>query len=236
MNEGAPGPAAAPAVNGASGRRTEAPLVYLITDRAATRGRPLTEVVAAALAGGRDAGVPLDRLALQLREKDLSAARLLDLARSLRAITAPAKVRLFVNDRVDVALAAGADGVHLATTSMAVADVRSIAPGLAIAVSTHSAADVRHALDARVSFCVTGPVFDTPSKRQYGAPIGLSGLRDVVSAAGDLPVLGLGGVDATNAALCRQSGAAGVAVIRAVMSADDPRAATAAVFKMILAT
>lgn len=236
MNEPAPGSGAAPAANGAPSSDRAPPLVYLITDRTATGGRPLTQVVAAAIAGARDAGAPLERLAVQLREKDLAAGRLLELARSLRALTQPAKVRLFVNDRVDVALAAGADGVHLATTSLPAADVQAIAPALAIAVSTHSAADVRRARDARVSFCVTGPVFDTPSKRHYGVPLGLGGLKDVVQAAGDLPVLALGGVGAANAASCRQTGVSGVAVIRAVMSASDPAGATAQVFKMILAT
>lgn len=189
-----------------------APRLYIITDRKATAGgRPLVEVVAAALEGARGAG---DRVAVQLREKDLDASSLINLARNLRAITAAAGVRLFINDRVDVALAVGADGVHLGVQSLLPADVRAIAPHLRIGVSTHSRAEVQAAADARADFVVFGPVWATPSK-----PDRIMGLDQLaqVSALG-VPVLALGGIDVANARPCIRAGAVGVACIRSVIS------------------
>ena len=156
-------------------RALAAPRLYLITDRKATGGRALAEVVAAALTGIAGSGLDPGDVAVQLREKDLDGRALVDLARALRATTAAAGVRLFINDRIDVALAVGADGVHLGGTSLAPAEARAIAPALAIAVSTHGIADVRAALDdpARIAFAVFGPIRDTPSKRGYGPPLGI---------------------------------------------------------------
>jgi thiamine-phosphate pyrophosphorylase len=204
-----------------------APRVYLVTDRHATHGRPLPEVVARALGAlGRRGHVDGATLAVQLRDKDLGGLALLDLGRALRRLTAEAGVRLYVNDRVDVALACGADGVHLGGGALSPAEARSLAPGLAIAVSTHAPDEVaRAAAGGAVSFAVFGPVFDTPSKRAFGPPPGLAALT--AACATTLPVLALGGVDATNAGDCRAAGAAGVACIRAVFGAPDPQAALA---------
>jgi thiamine-phosphate pyrophosphorylase len=203
-----------------------APRLYLITDRHATGGRPLVDVVRAALAG-----VPAalrGAVAVALREKDLEARALLALARELRALTRDSGAPFFVNDRVDVALAAQADGVHLSGRSLAPADVARLAPSLGVAVSTHSRAEVEAAARARaagvdVRFAVFGPVWDTPSKRGLGVPVGLEALR-AATAAG-IPVLALGGVTADRVADCRAAGAAGVACIRAICSAPDPAAA-----------
>jgi thiamine-phosphate pyrophosphorylase len=198
-----------------------APLLYLVTDRHATEGRPLDQVIARVLAALPKVNRPGSALAVQLREKDLGGRDLLDLARTLRALTAAAGVRLFVNDRVDVALAAGADGVHLGAGALDVADVHLIAPTTQIALSTHSVAEVaRAAADGRVSFVVFGPVFDTPSKRAFGPPLGLDALH--AAAAQSIPVLAIGGVDAAAAVSCRAAGAAGIACIRPLMSTTDP--------------
>ena len=202
------------------------PRLYLITDRDATAGRPLVEVVRRALEGA-----PYDgSVAVQLRDKALEGRALLELARELRAVTQAAGAALFINDRVDVALAVGADGVHLGRRSLAPADVARIAPALAIAVSTHARAEVEAAAGARhlhpnvhVRFAVFGPLWDTKSKRPYGAPVGLEALRDAATVG--LPLLGLGGITAERAAACRRAGAAGVACIRAVLGADDPASA-----------
>lgn len=211
------------------------PLIYLITDRHATDGRPLDTVVASALRALTTATVPPSAVAVQLREKDMRAHALLDLARRLREITAAAGARLFINDRVDLALAVGADGVHLGGGALDVNDTRVVAPGMQIAVSTHTVADVaRAASDHRISFAVFGPVFATPSKQMLGAPTGVATLREACAAS--LPVLALGGVDASNARACLAARASGIACIRAVMHADDPEAALTRLFEAIEST
>lgn len=215
-----------------TGAAGAAPLVYIITDRHATGGRALGDVVAAALRGlPRRGGEPIGTaVAVQLREKDLEGRALLDLGRTLRGPTAEAGVRLFVNDRVDVALAAGADGVHLGGGAFPPREVRALAPHLQIAVSTHGAAELANAAAAGLaSFAVFGPVFDTPSKRGLGSAQGLDRLHDACAAAPGLPVLALGGVDVARAADCLAAGAAGVACIRPILSAADPAAALAGI-------
>ncbi len=205
------------------------PRLLLITDRKATGGRPLVDVVSDALAG-----VPAARrgeVAVALREKDLEARALLELARALRAVTRAAGAALFVNDRLDVALAAEADGVHLGGRSLAPADVARVAPGLALAVSTHGRAELEAALRARdlgadIRFAVFGPVWDTPSKRALGTPVGLAALTDAATLG--LPLLALGGVTPERVPACRAAGAFGVAGIRAICSADEPSAAVGA--------
>jgi thiamine-phosphate pyrophosphorylase len=192
--------------------------LYFVTDRSRTAGRPLVEVVEAALAGGVDA--------VQLREKDLPARDLLDLARRLRTVCASYGARLLINDRVDIALTVGADGVHLPANSFTPADARRLlGPGRLIGASAHSVDEARAASGA--DFVVCGPVFDTPSKRQYGAPLGIDGLATVIGAA-SCPVLAIGGVTAERVVdVCRR-GAHGVAVVAALSEARDPMAAARA--------
>ena len=192
--------------------------VYLVTDRAQTAGRPLLEVVAAALRGGVGA--------VQLRERDLATRELLALAVELRALTRAAGAALLINDRIDVALACEADGVHLPGRSFAVAEARALLGDRLIGVSTHAAGEVAAAHAAGADFAVFGPLYDTPSKRAYGPPLGLDGLR-AARAAAPLPLFAIGGIDAARAADARAAGADGVAVIRAVLAAADPRAAAA---------
>ena len=192
--------------------------VYLVTDRAQTAGRPLLEVVAAALRGGVGA--------VQLRERDLATRELLALAVELRALTRAAGAALLINDRIDVALACEADGVHLPGRSFAVAEARALLGDRLIGVSTHAAGEVAAAHAAGADFAVFGPLYDTPSKRAYGPPLGLDGLR-AARAAAPLPLFAIGGIDAARAADARAAGADGVAVIRAVLAAADPTAAAA---------
>ena len=201
-----------------------APRLYLITDREATGGRPLVEVVAAALTGVAGSGLDPDDVAVQLREKDLDGGALTELARALRATTAAAGVRLFINDRVDVALAVGADGVHLGGTSLTPAEARAIAPTLAVVLSTHGITDVRAAI-GKATFAVFGPIHDTPSKRAYGPPLGFEALAAARLAVPDLPLLALGGIDARDVPEVLAAGAHGVACIRPVMAATDPAVA-----------
>lgn len=198
------------------------PRLYIVTDRTATGGRPLVEVVARALEGITDSGLDPGEVAVQLREKDLEGRALTELARALRAVTARAGVRLFVNDRLDVALAVDADGVHLGGGSLPPAEARALAPALAIGVSAHGASDVRAAAGA-ATFAVFGPIRDTPSKRRYGPPLGLTALGAAAQAG--LPLLAIGGLDAGDVPAAIAAGARGIACIRPVMAATDPTAA-----------
>jgi len=168
-----------------------------------------------------DAGLP----AVQLREKDLGGRALLALAEQLRAATLRSGALLFVNDRVDVAIAAEADGVHLGGGSMPVAVARALLPaGALVGVSTHA---VDEAAATTADFAVFGPVYATPSKAAFGPPQGLDRLR-AATAASRVPVLAIGGVTAARVPEVRAAGAAGVAVIRDVLEAPDPAAATRA--------
>lgn len=196
----------------------QAARLIIITDRHATNGRPVVDVVARALAG---AGSAAGRVDIQLREKDLSARMLLDLAHQLRAVTRVTGSRLLINERIDVALAANADGVHLGNGALSIADVRAIAPGLTIGVSTHQTHEIQAAANAGADFVVYGPVFETPTKTQA---VGLAALRAATRAP--IPVLALGGIDAGNVTDCLAAGAAGIACIRAIMTAADPASVT----------
>ena len=212
-------------MNGSLGFR-----VYLVTDRQQTAGRPLTEVIAAAARGrlqgtGQTPANPLD-LAVQLREKDLSARELQNLGARLQEVLTPHQVPLLINDRIDVALALDAAGVHLAGHSLSTRTARKIlGPDKLLGVSTHSLGAARLAADEGADFVVFGPVFATPSKRAYGPPQGLSKLAAVAQDV-PIPVLGIGGITPANLPRVRQTGAHGVAMIRAVLAAPDPGAAT----------
>ena len=187
--------------------------VYLITDRHRTRERPLLDVVEQALRGGVRA--------VQLRERDLETPALLQLARQLRTLTRRHEALLLINDRIDVALTCDADGVHLPTQSFRVEDARVLlGPERLIGVSTHHPEEVADTAAAGADFAVFGPVFDTPSKRPYGPSVGLDALADAARAS-TIPVLAIGGIAAPRVAAVVARGAAGVAVIRALMQADD---------------
>jgi thiamine-phosphate pyrophosphorylase len=197
--------------------------VYLVTDRAQTNGRPLLDVIDAALRAGIRA--------VQLRERDLSARALLALAEQLRELTWRHGAALLINDRIDIALACGADGVHLPAHSFAVADARALlGPARLIGVSTHAPAEVARAAAAGADFAVLGPICETPSKRAYGPPLGLAALT-AARAAARIPLFAIGGMDVGCVAAAREHGADGVAVIRAVLAADDACQAAAALVR-----
>ena len=204
------------------GKAFVAPALYLITDRHATAGRPLTEVVAAALRGAAGFRRPDGRLplAVSLREKDLSGAELRTLAGEIVALTRAAGADLYVNGRLDVALACGAEGVHLPGEHLVPGEIQILAPHLHIAVSTHTIDEVQAAARAGADFVVFGPVFETASKAGVVPTRGLSGLADV-AAKTNIPVLALGGVTPARATACRDAGARGLACIGAVMGASD---------------
>jgi len=196
------------------------PRVHLATDRGVAPDP-------AAVARAALAHLPPRAVALHLREKDLSGRELLALARALRAICHDAAQLLLVNDRADVALAAGADGVHLPSAGLPPEAARALlGPGRLVGVSCHGEADVARARAGGADFATFGPVFDTPSKRAYGAPVGLAALRRAASAG--LPLVALGGVDVASARQPVAAGAHGVAAIRAWLAAPDPGAAVRA--------
>ena len=193
--------------------------LYLITDRAAST-RPPLEVVEECLGAGLRA--------VQLREKDLEVRALLALAEPLREATRRHGARLLINDRADVALAVGADGVQRTHTSLPVAALRGITPpGFLIGASAHSTAEAREAATEGADFVVFGPVYDTPSKRRYGPPQGLAAL-EAAAVATPRPLLAVGGITPERVREVRAAGAAGVAVIGAVYGAAQPADATKA--------
>jgi thiamine-phosphate pyrophosphorylase len=190
--------------------------LYLITDRKQTK-LPLHEAVRLALEGGVRA--------IQLREKDLPIRELLSLAKEIRAIANEFNAKLFINDRVDVAVAVEADGVHLGHQSMPPEAVRKIVgKRMLIGVSTHSMDEARAAEKGRADFVTFGPVFATPSKRQYGAPAGIEALKTVKRQT-TIPVFGLGGIKPENLREVMNAGADGIAMISAIFGAEDVRGA-----------
>ncbi|HSB69787.1 MAG TPA: thiamine phosphate synthase [Candidatus Methylomirabilis sp.] len=199
--------------------------LYLVTDRQQAAGRDLLDVVGRALTGGLRA--------IQLREKDLSTRDLYDLGRRLLGLTRPAGAALLINDRVDVAMALDADGVHLTRRSLPPKSARDLlGPGRLIGISCHSLADVREAVDGGVDFVVLGPVYATPSKAAYGPPVTTALIEEARSAC-PVPLLAIGGIKTARVPAVMAAGADGVAAISAVMAAPDPADATREILSAI---
>ena len=192
--------------------------LYLITDRRSLpAGRDLLATVRLALRGGVRA--------VQLREKDLSAAELYPLALELRELTREFSARLLINDRVDLALAVNADGVHLGHHSLPIAVARQLLGNQRlIGVSTHHPDEVKAAATSGADFVTFGPVYATPSKLPYGLPVGLEPLAAACAAVA-LPVFALGGVTAARLPELRAAGCRHVALIGAILQAGDPETA-----------
>ena len=201
--------------------------LYLITDRhLATASGGLLAAVEAALAGVAE-NEPPGTIAVQLREKHLDVRELYELALALKPICKRFGAPLLVNDRIDVAVAAGADGAHLASTSFTVADARTlIGPTKLIGVSTHSTQELTLAARDGADFAVFGPVYDPLSKGAYGPAKGLAALADAVKAANNMPLYALGGINQARAAeiasLPTGSRPSGIAVIGAVFGTTAP--------------
>ena len=199
--------------------------LYLITDRFQANGRDLVGVVREALKGGVKA--------VQLREKDLSASQVFSLARELRKITADHGARLFINDRIDIALAVDADGVHLGAGSVPVATARELlGSGRLIGYSSHRQAEACRAETDGADFVTFGPVYFTPSKAAYGAPRGVEELRAVCSEL-TIPVFALGGITGETISEVFAAGSHGIALISAVIAASSPKRAASSLLQTI---
>ena len=202
------------------------PTLYVILDRAAARGRTLEEILDATLAGGC-------RM-VQLREKKWPAGRVLPLAQRLRARCRETGATFIVNDRVDLALAAEADGVHLGQDDLPAALARPLLRrGMILGVSTHSVEQARAAAAAGADYVAVGSMFPTATKPDFQ----LVGPALIRAVRGEIrvPLIGIGGVMVENVGDVIRAGADGVAVISAVCGAADPRLATHRFFEAIRA-
>lgn len=202
------------------------PSIYLITDRKAAPHGAFLGTIRAALSGGI-------RL-VQLREKDLSGRELLILAKEVRALANGYGARLLINDRADIALLSGADGVHLTSGSYAPSWARGLlGPGKLIGVSTHSLEEARRAEAGGADFVTFGPVFHTPSKAAYGEPVGTGPLKETAAAL-SIPVYALGGIKKENMREAIGAGAR-VAVISAIMGSFDAELAARELIEKVVA-
>jgi len=191
--------------------------LYVVTDPGLSRGRSTVEVVRAAIEGGAGA--------IQLRAKEMSTRDLLDAARELRGVTLEAGVTFIVNDRADVALAAGADGVHVGQEDLPVADARRLlGPDMIVGASCHSLPEARRAEEEGADYVNIGPVFATSTKAHGSPPVGpglITEVRDVLQC----PLTSMGGINSSNVDRVVLAGADRVAVVSAVVTADDVAAA-----------
>jgi thiamine-phosphate pyrophosphorylase len=197
------------------------PLIYLITNGQTTpHTTPATEDFSHVLQLVRAAVVARIDL-VQIREKRLAASVLYQLAANAAGITQRSSTKLLINDRADIASAAGADGVHLTTSSLPTDVVRlTFGAGFLIGVSTHSSEEVSRARQNGADFVVFGPVFETASKKQYGDALGVASFGRVSSEVSPFPVLALGGVTMDNVEECVRAGARGIAAIRMLQQPD----------------
>lgn len=194
--------------------------LYLITARQQTNNRPFLPLLQQTV----DAGLP----AIQIREKDLTTKELLSLAHQVVTLSRKGGARVFINDRVDVAQASEADGVHLRANSFPVSVARKLlGDGQLIGVSAHSVAEVCRAEAEGADFVVLGPIYQTPSKVAYGPPLGLHVLESAAKQS-KIPVFAIGGITLSRVMEVRQVGAYGVAVISAILSSPDASYATRA--------
>jgi thiamine-phosphate pyrophosphorylase len=195
------------------------PTLYLVTDTALSRPRPVADVVRAAVAGGVTV--------VQVRDKTAGRRELLELTRAVQAAV-PAHVPVVVNDAVDVALLAGADGVHVGQDDLPPGEVRAlIGPDrlLGFSVSSTDELAVALALPAGTLDLVgIGPVRGTPTKPDAGRPLGLDGVRELAATAraAGLATVAIGGIDAANAAEVAAAGVDGICVVSAICAAPDP--------------
>lgn len=192
--------------------------LYLVTDSELAAGRDLSEIVGSAVAGG----VTM----VQLREKEACTRDFVSLARKLIETLRPLGIPLIINDRIDVALAVDADGVHIGQSDMPYETARRLlGPGKIIGLSVETMEQVEQANSLDVDYIGVSPIFATPTKTDTGRPFGLEGLREAVRLSRH-PAVGIGGMNARTAADVIDCGADGIAVVSAIISAEDPKKAS----------
>jgi len=199
--------------------------LYLVTDRGLARGRSTLEIVSAAVHGGATV--------VQLREKDCSTRDFIEQALTIKAFLKDRGVPLMINDRLDVAQAVKADGVHLGQTDMPLKVAKKIlGDSMIIGISAESQQDAVEAEKGGADYLGVSPIYATPTKSDTALPLGLEGLREIRKAV-RLPLVGIGGLNRDNAAEVIRSGADGVAVVSAIVAADDPQTAADAIKQTI---
>jgi thiamine-phosphate pyrophosphorylase len=198
--------------------------LYLVTNRRQLEGKSLLQATEEALKGGIRS--------IQLREKNLGTRDLLRLAYEMRELTLKYDARLFINDRVDIAIAVDADGVHLGQKSIPPYAVRRLASRLIVGVSTHNMEEALKAEIDGADFITLGPIFQTPSKIKYGKPLGIETL-EAVSRKLSVPVFGIGGIGLENIKSLIDAGAAGGAMISSVYGAKDIKASALKILKVL---
>ena len=200
--------------------------LYLVTDRGLSRGRSNLEIVTAAVHGGATV--------VQLREKDCSTREFIEQALAIKKFLKDQGVPLIINDRVDVAQAVKADGVHLGQTDMPLGMAQKIlGNSMIIGISAESLQDAIEAEKGGADYLGVSPIYATPTKTDTAPPLGLEGLRDIRKSV-RIPLVGIGGLNRDNAAEVIRNGAEGVAVVSAIVAADDPKAAAVALKQIII--
>ena len=193
--------------------------LHVLTDRDWSRGRDMVTVARAALAGGATV--------IQLRDKTASTRQLVEAGQALRQLTGQYGALLIVNDRIDVALAVDADGAHVGQDDMPGEIARRLlGANRILGMSAGTMEEAQAALAAGADYLGVGPTFATRTKADAGAPIGTQLLRDLSSVHSEVPLVAIGGITADNAGAIIEAGATGVAVITAVVNAEDIEAAT----------
>lgn len=199
--------------------------VYLVTDRALAGDRNIEDIVREAVEGG----VTM----VQLREKNIDTRTFIDLALRLKQVLAPYGVPLIINDRVDVALASGADGVHIGQSDMPFTMARQLlGPDRIIGLSVENFAQIAEANALDVDYIGVSPVFATPTKTDTAEPFGIDGLSKAV-AMSTHPAVGIGGMNASTAAGVIAAGADGIAVVSAIVCAPSPREAASELVRIV---
>ncbi len=199
--------------------------LYLVTDRKLARGRSLVDLVWAAVRGGVTC--------VQLREKQCCSREFLELALSLKEVLTPGNIPLIINDRLDVALAAGAAGVHLGQKDIPLLRAREVAGDrLIIGISAESLEDAVLAEKGGADYIGVSPIYSTPIKTDTAESLGLEGLRQIRQMV-KLPLVGIGGLNKENAGRVIRGGAEGVAVVSAIVATQDPEEAAGELLREI---